>query len=180
MANAPDDRAVVTRASECLGLARWCEQRREYPLAASLCERALGLMPDPGSDVMLLLRLAKLHLRNDFDERAEEIWRELQRRPLAVGFRAWLDHARYLEHRRRDLPAAQMLVYRCLSQAEMENDLHRYSGHNGAMPVSPEELVALRRRLARLDRRVEKARKAQSPRPPTTRPSKRTRKPPAN
>jgi len=169
MVASPRDGAIVTRPGECLGLARWCESRREYSMAAQLCERALGLMHDPGSDVRLLMRLARLHRRIGQDDRAEEIWRELERRPLSVGFCAWLDHARYLEHHRKDLAAARLLVHRCMSQAEMENDLHRYSGHSGGVPVSVEEMAGLRRRLARLDRRVEKARLAAATRRKTRR-----------
>jgi uncharacterized protein YprB with RNaseH-like and TPR domain len=175
MGVAPHDTGVVTRAGECLGLSRWCEKRGALTDAARLCERALGLMPDPGSDPRLLLWLAKIYRRSNCEERALEIWRELERRPIAIGMPAWLEHARHLEHRRKDFAAARLLVHRCVSQAEMENDLHRYSGRSGAVPVSGEELDSLRRRLARLDRRVEKARKAAEPRPP-----KGTRKPPSN
>jgi uncharacterized protein YprB with RNaseH-like and TPR domain len=174
MAAAPLNRSVVTRSSECLGLARWCETRGDWEIAAELYERALGMMPDPGADVRLLLRLARLHRRVGKVQAAVDIWRELQRRPLVVGFAAWLEHARHLEHHCKDLASARMLVHRCLSQAEMENELHCYSGRSGAAPVSLAELESLRRRLARLDRRVEKARKAAAS------PPKRPRKPRPN
>ncbi len=166
MGAAPHDHAVVTRAGECLGLSRWCEKRGALSDAARLCERALGLMPDPGSDPRLLLRLARLYRQSGSEEQALEIWMELERRPIAIGMPAWLEHARHLEHRQKDFASARLLVHRCVSQAEMENDLHRYSGRSGAVPVSGDELECLRRRLARLDRRVEKTRIAALPKRP--------------
>lgn len=154
-AGAAADPAILRRVSECRGLARWHEARREWHPAARLLERALQIgVGEADEEDRLLLALARLYKRAGDWERAVETWRSLQARPLRAGFEAWIELAKYLERQAQDLSSARLLVHQVLRQIELEEELRLTLGRTTGGFPSEREVQALRRRLARLDKRA--------------------------
>jgi uncharacterized protein YprB with RNaseH-like and TPR domain len=158
-ADASTDPSILRRPSECHGLARWHEARKEWATACRLLERALQLgTPDAATEDRLLLQLARAHKRAGETDRAVEAWRSLLARPMAVRLAATVELAKHLEHRDRDPSAARLLVHDCLRQAELEAELRAMTGRaRGTLP-GDKELAGLRHRLGRLDKKAARRR----------------------
>ncbi|MDK2971249.1 MAG: uncharacterized protein PWP23_1004 [Candidatus Sumerlaeota bacterium] len=160
-ADAAADPAILRRASECHGLARWHEARKEWSTAARLVERALQIgSHSPSEEDRLLLALARIHKRGGEYERAVETWRSLQSRPMNVRLPALVELAKHFEHRTRDIAAARLLIHDCLRQIELEAELRAVTGRASSGLPTERDLQALRRRLERLDKKAEKLRAA--------------------
>lgn len=146
-------RGVVERPSEFLGLARWREARRDFAGAALLVAEAVGTLRDPDEERAALLNLGRLRRRNGDWEGAVDAWRAVQSAPLRSSWPAWIELAKYLEHRARDLGAARRLVADALRQAEFESELALALGR--APGGIPETAVAdLARRKDRITQKI--------------------------
>lgn len=157
---APEEPGVLRRAGECRGMARWFERAGDLERACRLYERSLDLPSDEQAEQRTLWRLAALCRRRAQWERALDIWRGFQPRPLAVSLPAWIELAKYLEHRARDHAAARLLVCQCVRQLEIEEELRLLRGLPAATSIVKQAAEEMRRRLERLDRKIERARRA--------------------
>jgi len=159
----PEAPGRVTRVSEACGLAKWFERRRLMDRAAAMLEKALHLTREPDEETRLLFDLARLHRRSGKRDEAAAIWRDLRRRPLSVSWPAHIELAKHQEHHERDLSAARATAHHLLRQLELEDELRLLLGRAPANGVPPRVVEGLRRRVARLDKRLARP---TSPRPP--------------
>lgn len=148
----PLERGLATRPCELRGMARY-HGKSDPALACRLLERALEIAVREDDEDARLMELARAYRRADRHDDAVAVWRGMQSRPLSASLPAWIELAKWMEHRTRDVRQARLLVHECLRQWELECELRMMTGRP---PIAGAEkaLDDLRRRLARLDRKA--------------------------
>ncbi len=153
----PEEPGLATRPGELRGMARLQERLRNLDLACRLHEQAIGMALRDEAEERHLMHLARLYKRQRRWDEAVSLWRGIQQRPLRVSMPAWIELAKYLEHRERQYREARLLVHQCLRQWELEEDVRRLTGRVTTITEGESWLADLRKRLDRLDRKLAKA-----------------------
>lgn len=142
----------VDSAREYLALARWHDEWGESDLAR-VCYRAANAMPD--SDWQTLWSEA-LHYkrRHDWDA-AAGIWEAMAERfPWTVP--PLIELAKYAEHQQKTLTQARRWTCEAIQRAAQARRLLGHSQlHQSADAAQDPELVSLRHRLARIERKLQ-------------------------
>lgn len=149
----PLEPGLASRPCELRGMARWHDKRGDFALACRLLERAFEISRREEDEDARLMDLARAYRRAGRHDDAVSVWRGMQSRPLAAALPAWIELAKWFEHRARDVRQARLLVHQCLRQWELESDLRSMTGR-APVAGSDAALEDLRKRLARLDRKV--------------------------
>lgn len=149
---------LLKKSGEFAAVARWMECRRLYDDAASAWNLALECAGREDDETALLERLALVYKRSARWPEALEIWENLRTRTRGAHLSAWIETAKYLEHRARNYDEALRVVRQCRHRFDLESQIGEITGRQQAASAIA-ALPELEKREARLCRRLEKAKK---------------------
>ncbi|UCD16673.1 MAG: hypothetical protein JSV44_09450, partial [Candidatus Zixiibacteriota bacterium] len=95
----------VQEADDILSLVRILEDRREHEAIASLAGGFEMALREQGR-LDVLMRLALAYKRTSQTAKAVAIWQHVAERQTAESQSAWVELAKYYEHRAKNIPAA--------------------------------------------------------------------------
>jgi len=140
------------RAEDCACLARWLEKNGQHEESLALLEKArrceTGLSRT--NEKAWLWRYACLNKKMKRWEEAVEAWEQLAKGSLRQSFPAWIELAKYFEHREKNYAKARDTIARCLKQIELERQLRAHLGRESGWEEIMEYRQEMSHRLVRI------------------------------
>jgi uncharacterized protein len=113
----------LEHAHDVASLGRLHRKRGESGMAIELLERAAFMSRDRDLTNRTLLDLARMYLKDGRVADAAEIWQQECKRSGIRNCTPWLELAKILEHRTKDLAGALTLIEDALAQARLTDEL---------------------------------------------------------
>ena len=148
------DHPDLRYAADLTGLAGIMELNQEHERAMECLEKALLYERSPEASHRLSLHIARRYKRRGRWTEAEAVWRAQLSAGQPHSVEAHVELAKYLEHQRRDHPAAEKIVREAVRRLEGRAELQQYVEGLAPSTLNSEDMAALLHRLARLERKI--------------------------
>jgi uncharacterized protein YprB with RNaseH-like and TPR domain len=147
----------INHAFDLIGLSHLFEHNGLVDQAVECMERALLFARDEHLSHLITSHIAKIYKRQNRWEEAIQLWQAQIAGSYIYNWNAFVELAKYYEHRARDHARAQEVVMQALKYLEMQRELDDLLGresHGGDFDVILEDL---QHRLNRLKRYLDQA-----------------------
>jgi uncharacterized protein YprB with RNaseH-like and TPR domain len=146
----------LTHATDLIGLSKIFELNGMIERAVDCMERALLYAKDDALSHLISAHIAKIYKRQQRWAEAVEIWHSHIEAKVVFHLEAFVELAKYYEHREKDHHRAKTVVEKALRYLAASKELEEYLGTEVSGVRFDRMIDALDHRLKRLRKRVDK------------------------